>query len=145
MKRIMIGMAVVTAFASGVAGAWISREPAVHAQGTAAAAQDSKGAPMLLATGGSTANTNDICWVLTTDLFEDPKTREKIERKVLLCYKVGPNGQFCDIVDVRDITFDAKYRQLPIAGHNRAFSPDAMKKEWDDTKAKLEAEAKKKP
>ncbi len=136
MKKIVVGAVVVAAFASGVACAWVSKEPTASAQGAGAAAQDSKGAPMILATGGSTANTNDIAWVLTTDLYEDPKTRERIERKVLLCYKVGPNGQFCDIVDVRDITFDAKFRQLPINGHNRSFSPEVMKKEYEEAKAK---------
>ncbi len=136
MKKIVIGAVVVAAFASGVACAWVSKEPTASAQSSGAMAQDSKGAPMILATGGSTANTNDIAWVLTTDLYEDPKTKEKIERKVLLCYKVGPNGQYADIVDVRDITFDTKFRQLPINGHNRAFAPEVMKKEYDESKPK---------
>ncbi len=143
MKRITVGSVAVAVFAAGVAFGCIAKEPAAVAQGTSAG-QDSKGAPMLLATGGSTANTNDIAWVLTTDTFEDPRTREKVECKVLLCYRVGPNGQFMDIVDVRNITWDTKFKQLPVTGHNRAFTPDEFKKEWDQTKKRLDEEAKKK-
>lgn len=85
---------------------------------------------MILGTGGSGQNINDVAWVLTTDTYVDPKTKKSIERKVLLCYRVGSNGKLVDIVDVRDITWDAKFKQLPIDGHNANFSPDKMYKAW---------------
>jgi hypothetical protein len=98
---------------------------------------------MLLATGGSGTNVNDIAWVLTTDTYEDPKTKKQIERKVLLCYRVG--GKLVDIVDVRDITWDVKVKQLNLPGHNAELSPDKMREAWENARKKADEEAAKKP
>jgi hypothetical protein len=140
MKTLATAAAVVAAFGAGTAMAWLGDgTPRAWAQG--AGAPDAKHS-MILATGGSTANTNDIAWVLTTDLYEDPKTKDRIERRILLCYKVAANGTFTDIVDIRDITWDAKYKQLPVGNHNRNFSPDEMRKQWEKAKREAEEEAK---
>jgi hypothetical protein len=101
--------------------------PPVPAQ----AAQDPEKPVLLLAAGGSAANVNDIAWVLTTEVFEHPKTKKRIDRKVLLCYKVGQNGKLIDIVDVRDITWDAKFEQLSKNGHDSDHSPEQLRKQWE--------------
>jgi hypothetical protein len=115
-----------------LAGAWLSLASA----GLPAGAQDDGPAEnkpvLILGTGGSQPNLNDIAWVLTTDTYTDPKTKKPVQRKVLLCYRVDNNGKCADIVDVRDITWDVKARQLPVAGHNGNFTPAKMKKAWED-------------
>ncbi len=131
---------IVAAFVGGTMLAWAGGDASrVQAQPAPAAASSS--GDMLMATGGCTANTNDIAWVLTKDSFEDPKTKKTIERKVLLCYKVGQNGKLLDIVDVRDITFDSKFMQLPIAGHNGDFSPQHMRDEYEKMMKRLKDQA----
>ena len=131
---------VVAAFVGGAMIAWAGGD-ASRVQAQPAPAAVSSSGDMVLATGGSTANTNDIAWVLTKDSFEDPKTKKTIERKVLLCYRVAQNGKLMDIVDVRDITFDSKFMQLPLGGHNGDFTPQHMREEYDKMMKKLQDQA----
>jgi hypothetical protein len=129
---------VAAAFLGGVACSWLAAAGTPTADAQQGAAVVSPAGDMLLATGGCTANTNDIAWVLTKESFEDPKTKKTIERKVLLCYKVAQNGKLTDIVDVRDITWDSKFMQLRIPGHNHELTPERMREEYEKARKKLE-------
>ena len=56
-------------------------------------------------------------------------------------YRVAQNGKLMDIVDVRDITFDSKFMQLPLGGHNGDFTPQHMREEYDKMMKKLQDQA----
>ncbi len=128
----MKAIVVAAAFAVGMAAAWGAAAAMPEAQAQAAGpAQDGDKPVLIMAAGGSAPNINDITWVLTTEVFEHPKTKKRVERKVLLCYKVSNGGKFIDIVDVRDITWDAKFEQLAKDGHDRGVSPEQMRKMWE--------------
>lgn len=121
----------LAAFLFGIGCSWLAAEGTPEARAHVGAAAATPSGDMLLATGGSAANMNDIAWVLTKELFEDPETKKSIERKVLLCYRVAPGGKLTDIVDVRDITWDSKFTQLRLDGHNHQLSPDRMRQEYE--------------
>ena len=65
------------------------------------------GGGVVMATGGASSSQNDICWLF----FQDQSKAGK-PRQVLCCYKVT-NGQFFDLIGVREVTYDMKPAFLP--------------------------------
>ena len=60
--------------------------------------------PMILGTGGSVDNRNDICWVLSR-----VKPVKGPERTVLAMYKAKKEGEYFDLADVRMIDADLRF------------------------------------
>ncbi|MBI2899913.1 MAG: hypothetical protein HYY17_06995 [Planctomycetes bacterium] len=84
---------------------------------------DSNNGPMILGTGGSTQNKNDVCWILFRDGKEvgTVKTKngdQKLEadRYVLALYRVDEGGKAADLVHLRNVTWDVKLGHMPAAG-----------------------------
>ncbi len=82
---------------------------------------DSNNGPMVMGTGGATANQNDICWVLFRDGKETGTVKTKngdkaleADRYVLACYKV--KGSEVSILELRNVTWDVKAGRLPMKG-----------------------------
>ncbi len=101
-----------------------------HAQ-TVSGDATGTGAAVVVGTGGSQPNQNDICWILFREKAKD-KDGKDYERTSLCLYRSMGNGQLFDLVDTRDITYDGKIAQLHIPGHNPGLSPQTIKDKWDD-------------
>lgn len=137
---------VVSGVAIGLLGALVAvasnridpfaRAHAQTVQGDAAA-----GAP-ILGIGGATPNQNDLCWLLLKDKGRD-KAGQEHERYALCLYKAMNGGQFFDLIDMRDVTYDSKPAQLNNPGHKADLKVQAMKDMWEDARKK-EEEARKK-
>jgi len=96
-------LGAVVAIQSG----WLPRAEAAQAgPGGGAGASDGH---MILATGGSTNNQMDLCWVLTK-----VKPAKGKERTVLAMYQAENQGKQFNLKDVRYI--DPDLRQLELAG-----------------------------
>jgi hypothetical protein len=113
--------------------------PLPEAQAQAAAADGSEVGPAMMGIGGSTQNQNDLCWVLFRD---KARKRQKIDhdRFTLCLYRAINNGQAFDLVDVREVTYDFKASHLGVAGHKPGFSPQAMKKAYEEARDKEDKE-----
>jgi len=148
--KVALGVAVgmsIGMFAALVATyAGASPVPAAHAQagpGPGAGA----GSDVVMGTGGSTNNQNDLCW-----LFFKDKSFKGEDRYVLCLYKAtgsGNNASF-DLADVREVTYDCKVAQLNTGNHDKKVSPQAMrdayekaKKDHEESERKRKAEEKK--
>jgi len=136
VSGVAIGLlGALVALASG-RGEALGRAYAQTVQGEAGA-----GAP-ILGTGGSSPNQNDLCWILMKDKGRD-KAGQEHERYALCMYKAMNGGQFFDLIDMRDVTYDSKPAQLNNPGHKADLKVQAMKDMWEEAKKK-EEEARKK-
>ena len=97
------------------------------------------GPTLVVSTGGATPNQNDLCWITQTG---KAKTRagQEYDRITLTLYKASGNGASFDLVDTRDITYDATVAQLNLPGHNAKISPREMKKIHDEELRREEEE-----
>lgn len=73
---------------------------------------DSNNGPMILGTGGSVDNRNDICWVLSK-----VKPVKGPERTVLALYKAEDGGKHFNLADVRMIDGDLRLMDLQKEKH----------------------------
>lgn len=87
--------------------------------------------PVVLGTGGSTANQNDVCWVLFRDGKETGTVKAKggdvkleADRYVLAAYRV--KGEEVSVVQIRNLTWDVKLGRL--AG--KSNTPEEMFKTY---------------
>ena len=72
---------------------------------------DSNNGPMVMGTGGSKDNRNDLCWMLFRDGKATGTKGEKkveVDRYVLTCYKVPEGGRGVEVVGIRDVSWDLK-------------------------------------
>jgi hypothetical protein len=103
--------------------------PQAEAQAGPAGGNGAAGPVVIVATGGATPNTNDLCWIFRQ---EKGKNRAgEYDRTTLSLYKAANNGTSFDLVDTRETTWDGKPVQLNIAGHNKGVSPAELKKAWE--------------
>ena len=108
--------------------------PQAEAQAGPAGGAGAAGPVVIVATGGATPNTNDLCWVFRQ---EKGKNRAgEYDRTTLSLYKAANNGTSFDLVDTRETTWDGKPVQLTIAGHNKSLSPAELKKAWEEEQRK---------
>jgi hypothetical protein len=122
---------------------------AQQAKAVATAPQDSDPAHgILMATGGSQQNMNDICWVLykrdapkgaggDTGTTDGVMTKDKYLS--LACYQVANNGRNMKLVDVRNISWDLDLISLrreqtdpTVADIIKALREEAKKKKDKD-------------
>ena len=82
---------------------------------------------VVMATGGTSSSQNDICW-----LFFQDQSKAGNARQVLCCYKVT-NGQFFDLIGVREVTYDMKPSFLP-TNFKSKYHPKDLKKLWEKQK-----------
>ncbi len=99
--------------------------PEARAQGTAAT--NAETGPVMMTTGGSQPNQNDLCWVLFRDKGRDRVKNTEHDRYALCLYRALNNGQAFDLVDFREVTYDCKLVQPKLPGHNPLMSPQAIK------------------
>ena len=133
MKQALFVMSgVAIGLLSALAAFGCSRSELLHqaeAQAGPAGGAGAGGPVVIVATGGATPNTNDLCWVFRT---EKGKNRAgEYDRTILSLYKAANNGTSFDLVDTRETTWDGKPVQLNIAGHNKGISPAALKQAWE--------------
>src|SRR6185436_16088734 len=103
--------------------------PQAEAQAGPAGGAGAGGPVVILATGGATPNTNDLCWVFRQ---EKGKNRAgEYDRTTLTLYKAANNGTSFDLVDTRETTWDGKPVQLSIGSHNKSLSPRQLKEAWE--------------
>jgi hypothetical protein len=108
-----------------------------QAEAQAAPAANGAGGPaVILATGGSTPNQNDLLWVFRQD---KGKIRgQEYDRTSVSLYKASNNGVSFDLVDTRETTWDGKPVQLNVGGHNKSLSPKELKKAWEQEQREQE-------
>jgi hypothetical protein len=103
--------------------------PQAEAQAGPAGGAGAGGPIIIVATGGATPNTNDLCWVFRQ---EKGKTRAgEYDRTSLSLYKASNNGSSFDLVDTRETTWDNKPVQLNVSGHSKGISPADLKKAFE--------------
>jgi len=103
--------------------------PKAEAQAGPNAGNGASGPTVIVATGGATPNTNDLCWVFRQD---KGKIRGvEYDRTSLSLYKAANNGTSFDLVDTRETTWDGKPVQLTVGSHNKALSPKELKNAWE--------------
>ena len=103
--------------------------PQAEAQAGPAGGTGAAGPVVIVATGGATPNTNDLCWVFRQ---EKGKNRAgEYDRTTLSLYKAANNGTSFDLVDTRETTWDGKPVQLSIGSHNKSLSPRELKAAWE--------------
>jgi hypothetical protein len=88
---------------------------------------------VLLGTGGATPNQNDLCWVLFKEKGKDRAGAEH-DRYALCLYKAMNGGQYFDLADVRELTYDPKPSQLSNPGHKLDLKPQVLKDLWEKAK-----------
>ncbi|MBI3857342.1 MAG: hypothetical protein HY293_16770 [Planctomycetes bacterium] len=86
--------------------------PRAEAQAGPGGGNGASGSP-ILATGGSTQNQNDLCWVLTK-----VKPVKGPERSVLVLYKAEDQGKHFNLKDVRFIDADIRVVELDAKRHD---------------------------
>jgi hypothetical protein len=74
-------------------------------------ATDNTGQGLMLATGGTQPQTNDLLWVIykrpgTVKLGEATAQLAKTERITLACYQIGNGARMVKFVSAREISFD---------------------------------------
>jgi len=107
-----------------------------EAQAGPAGGNGAGGPAVILATGGSTPNQNDLLWVFKQD---KGKIRgQEYDRTSVSLYKAANNGVSFDLVDTRETTWDGKPVQLNVAGHNKSLSPKELKKAWEQEQREQE-------
>lgn len=132
---------VVSGVAVGLLGALVAMAsnrdyiPRAEAQ---AVQSDAGTSTVIMGTGGSTPNTNDLCWLFMKDHAKD-KTGKEHERYSLCLYKATNNGQMFDLIGEREVTYDMKATLLP-PNIKTAFPPKDLKKAWEDTVRKEQAQ-----
>jgi hypothetical protein len=99
---------------------------------------DPGGTSVVLGTGGATPNQNDLCWVLFREKGKDRAGADH-DRYALCLYKAMNGGQFFDLADVRELTYDPKPSQLFVPGHKPELKPQALKDLWEKSKREEEA------
>jgi hypothetical protein len=123
---------VISGVAIGFLAALLARPdflPQADAQAGPAGGTGAAGPVVIVATGGATPNTNDLCWVFRT---EKGKSRTgEYDRTTLSLYKAANNGTSFDLVDTRETTWDGKPVQLNVAGHSKGISPRELKQAWE--------------
>jgi hypothetical protein len=112
---------------------------AAEAQAGPSGGTGASGPTFVVSTGGATPNQNDLCWITQTEKAKNRQGQE-YERMTLTLYKASNNGTSFDLVDTRDITYDAKVAQLNLPGHNGKLTPKEMKKIYDEERRKEEEE-----
>ena len=125
---------VVSGVAIGLLGALVTMASngSGMKQAEAQAVQSDAGtSTVIMGTGGSMPNTNDLCWLFFKDRAKD-KTGKEHDRYSLCMYKSTNNGQAFDLVGEREVTYDMKATLLP-PNIKTAFSPKDLKKAWEDT------------
>jgi hypothetical protein len=128
---------IVSGVILGLAVACVQAIPPAEAQ----TVQEAGGGPaVVMGIGGSAANQNDNCWVL---FKEKAKNREgkDVDRVTLCLYRLLKNGQAFDLMDVREITYDAKLSQLNHNEHNKDLDPKLIKKKYEEQLKREEEEA----
>lgn len=113
---VMAGIIAILSFALVLQ----SMTPKAHAQ---AAGGELSAAGIVVATGGSQQNINDVCWVLIKHPNDGAsaggdgtttasKVMDKKEYLSLACYKVDDNGRKMKLVGIRNITWDIDLIEL---------------------------------
>jgi hypothetical protein len=115
--------------AAGLALSTLRGLPAAEAQGMPAGAGGDVPAVTMMP-GGSSPNEHDLLWVLVKEKAQS-RQGQPYERLALSLYKTMNNGSGFDLVDTREITYDAKPSQLTLPGHNPKLSPKEMKAAWE--------------
>src|SRR6185436_5873243 len=88
------------------------------------------GPNIIVATGGSAQNQNDLCWIIRQEKGKGPRGQE-YDRTTLSLYKATNNGASFDLIDTRETTWDNKPVQLNTSGHNKNLSPRDLKQAWE--------------
>lgn len=113
----MAGIIAILSFALALQ----TMTPKAHAQG---GADNNPAAGIIVATGGSQQNINDVCWVLIKHPNDGAaagggdgttsasKVMDKKEYLSLACYKVEDNGKKMKLVGIRNITWDIDLIEL---------------------------------
>ncbi len=83
---------------------------------------DSNNGPMILGTGGSVDNRNDIAWVLSK-----VKPAKGPERTVLAMYKAEDGGKYFNLADVRMIDADLRFIELQKEKHGATSVENVIK------------------
>jgi hypothetical protein len=108
-----------------------------EAQAGPAGGNGAGGPAVILATGGATPNQNDLLWLYRQEKGKNAKGQE-YDRFTLTLYKAGNQGTSFDLIDTREVTWDGKPVQLPIAGHAKGLSPAELKHAWEKEQKELE-------
>ena len=124
-----VAIGLLTALVA-VASSGKSYLPQADAQAGPAGGNGATGPVLIVATGGSTPNQNDLCWVLRQEKGKTPRGQE-YDRTSLSLYKASNNGSHFDLVDTRETTWDGKPVQLNIGAHNKGLSPKELKNAWE--------------
>lgn len=126
ISGVAIGLLVALAASASARAEFL---PQADAQAGPAGGTGAAGPIVIVATGGATPNTNDLCWVFRQ---EKGKSRTgEYDRTTLSLYKAANNGTSFDLVDTRETTWDGKPVQLNIGAHNKSISPAELKKAWE--------------
>jgi hypothetical protein len=89
-----------------------NREPRAEAS-PLQTADSAAGAGLLIGTGASQANQNDILWVIYKRPAETgPSDVKKSERLTLCCYQVSNGARTIKLAAVRDISYDMDLMEL---------------------------------
>jgi hypothetical protein len=89
-----------------------NREPRAEAS-PLQTADSAAGAGLLIGTGASQANQNDILWVIYKRPGEaGPSDVKKSERLTLCCYQVSNGARTIKLAAVRDISYDMDLMEL---------------------------------
>ncbi|HXG62469.1 MAG TPA: hypothetical protein VNO22_13925 [Planctomycetota bacterium] len=89
-----------------------NREPRAEAS-PLQTADSAAGAGLLIGTGASQSNMNDILWVIYKRPAETgPSDLKKSERLTLCCYQVSNGARTIKLAAVRDITYDMDLLEL---------------------------------
>jgi hypothetical protein len=122
--------------------------PPAEAQAGPGPGNGASGPTFIVATGGSTPNVNDLCWIIRLEKGKTAKGQE-YDRSSLSLYKAANNGSSFDLVDTRETTWDNKPVNLNVGTHNKNLTPQDLKKAWEDElrreKDREEKDAKKQP
>jgi len=110
--------------------------PQAEAQAGPAGGNGAAGPVVIVATGGATPNTNDLCWVYRQE--KGKNGAGEYDRTTLTLYKAANNGTSSDLVDTRETTWDGKPVQLAIGSHNNSQSPRALKAAWEKQQSEQE-------
>lgn len=96
----------------GLAAALLVGSAPADAQAGPGGGAGAPGGMVVLGTGGSTQNQNDLCWILAR-----VKPSKGPERHVLALYRAKRQGDFFDLEDVRYI--DADLRLIALEGNKQ--------------------------